>query len=426
MSKIANTLPHTAIATWSGFVYQGRVALYHVLKLISDKPMSVLDKLSIQIDSLEDFAITELVAGELVPLTMHQVKAVGSSYYSTYKDDFVKLEKKVKATGKKPQGYFHLSTKNEKKSADIEVLHPGLKIYCYDADDFCSLKEIDDRIKQCLALVLKKLGKDEYNSETMQLLCDVLEMKITDTVIHIHSLNHQGISISKAAYEETIPLKEFVDIIGKDVADIVHDQRYFESKIRQDLNRYYHEFCLEQEEPLTDDVKAKLNDYLSYINTLNSDEFKLFLQSIRPHHHIDYSTIREYKDSSLVEEEVKDAFLVILMEIRTSSAEIGISWRCKDSKQYYPTCINASNSETSKKRVSRYILATAFSSAVDVPFNADYLVTRECVIDSIEHHANNITHISETEAEKKGHDKITRWRKLGLIDLENAKTKLND
>jgi len=32
----ASQYPHSAISTWSGFVYQGKVALYHCLKLINE------------------------------------------------------------------------------------------------------------------------------------------------------------------------------------------------------------------------------------------------------------------------------------------------------------------------------------------------------------------------------------------------------
>ena len=32
----ASKYPHSAISTWSGFVYQGKVALYHCLKLINE------------------------------------------------------------------------------------------------------------------------------------------------------------------------------------------------------------------------------------------------------------------------------------------------------------------------------------------------------------------------------------------------------
>ena len=82
-------LPHTAAATWSGFIYQGRIALYHVVKLLHDKTEAELAELFLQIDSIEDFAIIKYgLRDSVIPVTMHQVKAVKSNYYSSYKDDF--------------------------------------------------------------------------------------------------------------------------------------------------------------------------------------------------------------------------------------------------------------------------------------------------------------------------------------------------
>ena len=49
----ASKYPHSAISTWSGFVYQGKVALYHCLKLINQGDSDF----QLQLDSTDDFAI---------------------------------------------------------------------------------------------------------------------------------------------------------------------------------------------------------------------------------------------------------------------------------------------------------------------------------------------------------------------------------
>ena len=41
----AQVLPHTAIPTWSGFIYQGRIGLYHVLKELNSKQEYEINKL---------------------------------------------------------------------------------------------------------------------------------------------------------------------------------------------------------------------------------------------------------------------------------------------------------------------------------------------------------------------------------------------
>ena len=81
MEAMPNTeLPHTAIPSWSGFIYQGKVALLHVLKLLCEIENG---HFSIQLDSLEAFAI--LKNGSEI-YSLHQVKAHAPSLLSGYND----------------------------------------------------------------------------------------------------------------------------------------------------------------------------------------------------------------------------------------------------------------------------------------------------------------------------------------------------
>ncbi|MQZ39149.1 hypothetical protein F4T96_13345 [Acinetobacter nosocomialis] len=57
-----NSLPHSAISSWGGFLYQGKVALFHSLKLIVDGNFDgkVIDTFELQLDSTDDFAMALL------------------------------------------------------------------------------------------------------------------------------------------------------------------------------------------------------------------------------------------------------------------------------------------------------------------------------------------------------------------------------
>lgn len=427
-------LPHTAAATWSGFIYQGRIALYHVVKLLHDKTEAELAELFLQIDSIEDFAIIKYgLRDSVIPVTMHQVKAVKSNYYSSYKDDFKQLEGKMEGAGVEGvEAFFHLSTKNEKTKDQIVALHKSINIYCYENDqEFCPLNEIDGMIKNNLVLACQKNGIDVHgNLQAIQLLYDVIEKIVSDKVVYIHSLNHSnGIAIRNAAYENPIPLIDFLNAIRQDIAAIVQNEKYFETKIKSNLNRYFQEFCIEAvEEDVTDEIKIKMGKYLYLFNSFKSEEFKSFLQSIRPNKEIRYTNLEEYTDRSLHQDEIKDTFLKTLMEIKESNNNQGIGWNSSELKQYFPTTISLSSSEENKKRVCNRIMNTALSTMLDVPFNADYLITSECNVDSIQLFANKISDVDPTVDEEiaNNEDKITNWRKIGLIDLETAKNRLND
>ncbi|WP_312365267.1 ABC-three component system protein [Sphingobacterium sp.] len=426
------SLPHTAIPTWSGFIYQGRIALYHILKQLNAKTENEINELVIQIDSIEDFTILKSIpTGGHTPISLHQVKAVKSALYSTYKGDFEQLEGKWAAIGLKTvEAFFHMATQNEKTKAQIEVLHPNMKVYEYEnSAECCSLGDIDVKIREQIAFVLQKYNiVGHTNPNTVQLLSEILEKIVSNKVIYIHALNHGGTAIRNAAYDNPIPLQDFLNAIRTDITSHVQDEVYFESKIRSNLNRYYQEFCLDcDEDQLSPELKTKMNKYSILFNSYDAVAFKKFLQNIRPHKSISYENLQQYTDLSLNEDEMKDSFYQILMNIKESNGGDGIGWVCSESKQYFPTSINYSNSESSKKNVSERIIKTALNKMVDVPFNSDYLITSECNVDNIEAYANNVNHVNHVDTgESESETKITQWRKVSLIDLETAKKKLND
>src|SRR5215217_5518240 len=114
--KIDPEKVHSAITTWSGFVYQGKVALYHTIKLLSENRLS--DSCKLQLDSLEDFAILDSADK---CLSLHQIKAVKSTYYSRYAADFIKLCAKSKLY-RCTDINFHLAIKiSDKTVTDIET-----------------------------------------------------------------------------------------------------------------------------------------------------------------------------------------------------------------------------------------------------------------------------------------------------------------
>ena len=121
-------LPHTAITSWSGFVYQGKVAIYHVLVSIENQE-TCTDDFVLQLDSLEDFAILD-GAGSVISL--HQVKAKKTQLYSGYRDDLEKL--KLKADGFAcNNARFHLAQEITDKAAHyISIDHSPVEIYQYD------------------------------------------------------------------------------------------------------------------------------------------------------------------------------------------------------------------------------------------------------------------------------------------------------
>lgn len=417
---------HSAADTWSGFIYQGKVALYHVLKLINENDN--IDYLHLQLDSIDDFAIVRYEGETLIPVSLHQVKALGSHYYLKYKNDIKKLEKRKDDFPCEDNAYFHLATNNEKSKIEIEGLHPKVKIYDYVGNPFCKIENLQNLIIEQVKSCLIKFDKEIYtsNNEYLANLSSNLEELITSQILAVHACNHQrgGLSINQGAYYFTIPLSNFSDSINTELDSILFNKAFYCKKMRLSLNAYYQEFCLELDYEITDEQKDKLSNYLLYINSLTDIEFETFIQKITPHKHIRYSTLDEYKRYTLNDDDFKIAFLHSLLEIRDSDlASLKIGWMDGEKRIYFPSTINFPDENLNKRKLCKSIIETAINKLIEVPFNSDYLVTSHCEVDSIEKLAGKITDIDK---QSDFYDKITVWKKLSLINRENAKLKLNE
>lgn len=131
--------PASAISSWSGFVYQGKIALYHSLKLIYDDDLDF----ALQLDSSDDFAIYK--NGKLH--TAHQVKAKISKYRSGYtkaleQSTSIELDK-IKGTTR----YFHVSVQLDNTDDHIGASGETVKFYRYGDKYYCGLGEIEGLTK---------------------------------------------------------------------------------------------------------------------------------------------------------------------------------------------------------------------------------------------------------------------------------------
>lgn len=77
-----------ASPSWSGFNYQGKVALYHTLTLINQQPVDTdFSNWSLMLEDTEDFEIIE----DDISKSLHQVKAYNSESYSKYSDALLEI-----------------------------------------------------------------------------------------------------------------------------------------------------------------------------------------------------------------------------------------------------------------------------------------------------------------------------------------------
>jgi len=99
-------MAHDASATWSGFNYQGKIALFHTLKLIIQKVSSgqSLNDYQLILENNEDFDINGPGGYE----SFHQVKAINETAYSKFQDALLAMLLQLDMPDFHPvQGYIH-------------------------------------------------------------------------------------------------------------------------------------------------------------------------------------------------------------------------------------------------------------------------------------------------------------------------------
>lgn len=170
---------HSAIPSWSGYVYQGKVAVYHVLKIVEDKLKTdvnmVFDNYELEIEWHEDFAIK--VNG--LYDSIHQVKAYEQSssptvYNKALSDLYAKLSKGIGVSGWlniwNPINFTSGTT--SKDFQELKIANQGnysqevvdkVDIYPYcNGNKYCALDEID-------TLIIKKI-EEIYTLKTFDII----------------------------------------------------------------------------------------------------------------------------------------------------------------------------------------------------------------------------------------------------------------
>jgi hypothetical protein len=414
---------HSAADSWSGFIYQGKVALYHVLRLLINDNQSV--NYQLQLDSLEDFAIVDI---NIQPISLHQVKALKSHLYSSYKEAFVKLEErliKYPCNG----AYFHLAVANEKTNAEIEQIHATIEIYEYaDYNTYCALNIIDQSIEELISRYFATTNRNEFNNQNyIQIVRNCLEDIIIEQIIAIHACNHRrnGLRLNEAAYYFPIPFIKFTNLLHTDLNTKTANENYYFNITRKLINKYYSEFALELEEEmedegveLTKEQRLKLDNYLLEINALDKTELMSFIKNLMPHREFKLKNLFDFKDNNISQDEFKDSFLKCLFELMEPTFKIkeGLMWRSNDSKKYTATSIYAPQSDL--KKICKKIYTNIIDNNFEIPYQSDYLITKDLEIDSIEKELNSQIKIPDDDDIK---NNITKWSNVALVKIETAK-----
>jgi hypothetical protein len=284
--------PATAITTWSGFVYQGKIALYHCLKMINQGDVDF----ELQLDSSDDFAIYK--SGVLT--SAHQVKAKIGKYYSGYAEA---LEKSSAIEFDRTKGvsrYFHVSVQLDYTDDYTGTNGELVQFYVYGSNKYCGLSEIEGLTKD----IIRKICTSRSIALSEALLhynyC-LLSEKISTRAVEIHHLiQHYREMARQTAYNNRIPAQNLLDEIL--YQSPYNDTEYYAIKLKADLYNHLEE-RLDQVLPgMSDEMYARARSLFEHIRVTGASELKVLCQLMKPSERfssIQKADIRRY--SGLIE-----------------------------------------------------------------------------------------------------------------------------
>lgn len=287
VSQQEEKYPASAISSWSGFVYQGKVALYHSLKLIHDGDLDF----ELQLDSSDDFAIYK--NGKLH--TAHQVKAKISKYRSGYTKA---LEQSALIEHDKDKGttrYFHVSVPLENTEDHKGASGETVEFYRYGDKFHCGLGEVEGLTKELIQKICDKQSIT-VSDNLINLNYCLLSEKISTMAIHAHRLNQvDGLSENQAAYENLIGARSILDSILNE--NPYHNKDYYAVELKVRLQTHLEE-CLDLALPnMTDATYERARRLSEHVRETHINELKTLCQMIKPSERfqvVQTSDIRRY------------------------------------------------------------------------------------------------------------------------------------
>ena len=397
--------PASAVSSWSGFVYQGKIALYHSLKLILDGDLDF----ELQLDSSDDFAIYK--NGKLQ--TAHQVKAKVGKYRSDYSSALEQStlieQDKIKGTTR----YFHVSVQlnntDDHKGASGETV----KFYRYGDKFHCGLGEIEGLTKE---LIMKLCEKQSihFSSDLINFNYCLLSEKISTKAVHNHKLNQvDGLSENKAAYEGCIKATEILeDLLTQNP---YQDRDYYAVELKAELLTFLEEILDQALPRMNDATYERARRLCEHIRKTDINELKPLCQIMKPSERfqkVQINDIRRYtKLIQAISEEPRFKLLPHYLD--------------NENRFYVPTALDVDESEECESDMIREMKNN--EDLLRLLFEYNHLIASKAETSfSFNTKFTNSDDFDDKQATEKLESNITKSLCISVITKNDAEGRLND
>jgi len=241
-----------AVASWSGFIYQGKVALYRAIQLLIDDKLS--SSYELKVEHLDDFAIFN----DNVVLFIHQVKSTKSTYRSNYNKALNQAADVISDHfNSDTQRFFHVSVDLDDFT---DHSHNGKTVSFFKYPDgklFVPPDEIDGILKEIISNYLDNnllINSPELVSHKFDKLNSLLAQRVN----FAHALNQNK---NYTQYESTdcspILFSELIDCLASVVLDF-QDKKHLLFRFKSQFIQVIDEFAGFYEEENSDDLEYEL------------------------------------------------------------------------------------------------------------------------------------------------------------------------
>jgi hypothetical protein len=247
---------HSAIPSWSGYVYQGKVAVYHVLKIIKDNlsanQNTTFGNYDLEIEWQEDFSI--LINGKYD--SIHQVKAYEQSssptvYNKALTDLFDKLSRGIGVSGwlniwnpinftpgtdSKDFSELKIANQTTSKQSYLQSVLDQVEIYTYcNGNQFCDLDEIDKLIVKKIKEIYtqKNFGIPSQTDKQYEIVRFELYQIIDNHIIEVHK--------DPTKKKKTIPFNTILDKFAVNYEEYGKEYEYI--KVKNNFFEKIFEYC---------------------------------------------------------------------------------------------------------------------------------------------------------------------------------------
>ncbi|MDC4400985.1 hypothetical protein NQ640_00550 [Acinetobacter baumannii] len=403
-------LPDSAISSWGGFVYQGKIALFHSIKLLVDGSFEgkEVKKFALQLDSTDDFAI--YVEGNAI--SVHQVKAKASKYRSTFEKALNKSSQICIDCCPNTKRYFHIANEIDDSSDYENEKKAIVEFYKYGEDPYCKLERVEEVIKEKIEEYLNK-NSLESSLILIEQKYHYLSELITSKVIEIHSLVHQGVSQNKAAYENTIDSDLILEILITDF-NLVQDLPYEMKRLRNLFADTLENYVCDSNEYFTNVQINLFNEVFKHIYKMDDDELEYIKQSIR------LSSSEQIRNDDI------STYAEIITDISATIVLVDLPHYSKEAKRYLPTALKLQDrrAESFKTKLIEQLRSNNLLVKILYEYNVLISGSETHKVIEINTYNDSVARITIDKIEAENH--ILRELPVKVICTSTAQSELNN